>query len=233
MTVDLTPETVETARQRDGAPDPDRPERVDEILERETLGYREGKPLVDVRKGGYGAYPEREELADPKWGTFVRELMAHPLVSGYDDCVAESQGATDTVSQRRWRESLQEAARAFDLDVVDLFEQGSDEQDQGREGRLADVLGYEPPSEVVGPRNSILVGELYTLGCGVTEIVDLLEDHCENVREDHVTDALKGVSLLEGRTRDEQKEAFDDRGRLSVGGDSIPMDTGSENISIS
>ncbi|KPN29980.1 hypothetical protein SY89_00700 [Halolamina pelagica] len=65
MTVDLHPDTVEEARDRDGSAAEDRPEAISEALEGAELGYGDGEPLVGDT---YDGYPNREELSNPSQG---------------------------------------------------------------------------------------------------------------------------------------------------------------------
>jgi len=60
------------------------------------------------------------------------------------------------------------------------------------------------------------VAELYTVGLSVGEVATLLGRRVEgNVTEGSVRDCLKEVGLLDGRTRDERAEAFEDKdGRI-------------------
>lgn len=213
MTVGLHPDTVEAAQERGGGPAEDRPEGVDDTLNRPELGRGEGNPLV---ADTYRTYPDApEQLANPKWGTLVQDLLAHPLVGGYEDGVAELTGANDTSSRKRWRDALEDAADTFGLKAGELFDQGREDREGGREDRLTALLGYEPPADVVGADNPVLVGELYLAGLSVAEVCEVLGDHCEGVREGQVRDALRTVGFLEGATRDEQRDTFEDNdGRL-------------------
>lgn len=209
MTVDLHPDTVERARDRGGGPDPERPEHIGDVLDRPEVGHREGDPLVG---DSYGNYPsEPSKLANPKWGAFVRDLLAHPLVDGYDTAVSELTGATDSGSLKRWRKALERAAGAYGVDAPELFDKGAEERQSGREDRLTAILGYEPPEGVVESDNPVLVATLYTQGLSVSEVCDVLGDRAEGqVREGQVRDTLKDVGLLGGSTRQEQREAFED-----------------------
>lgn len=204
---DLHPDSVEAARDRGGAAAEDRPESITEAVERAELGYGEGEPLVGDT---YADYPNREELSNPDRGEFLRDLLAHPLVDGLDTAVEELSGASDTPSLRKWLSTVEAATEAHNLDVDTLTAKGGD---QGGGDRLTSLLGYEPPADVVTRNNHVLLAELYTLGLSVAEIADTLEPKVEgSVSEGHIRDTLKTVGLLEGRTRDKQQEAFEDKG---------------------
>jgi hypothetical protein len=211
MTVDLHPSTVEAARDRGGDKDPDRPEGITDALETEQLGYGDGDPLVG---DSYADYPDRTELSNPARGEFLRDLLAHPSVGGLDDAVAELTGAEDSPTLRKWLSTVEAATEAHSLDVDTLTAKGGD---QGGGDRLTSVLGYEPPEDLVHRDNPVLVAELYGLGLSVAEVADTLEPKVEgSVSEGHIRDTLKDVGLLEGRTRGEQREAFEDKdGRIT------------------
>jgi hypothetical protein len=209
MTVDVHPNTVADARHRGGSPAEDRPDTVADVLDRPELGYGEGDPLGPCDT--YEGYPTAEELSNPKWGTFVSELFAHPLIGGYEDAVDELTEAGDTASLKKWRNALENAARAFDVDAPELFQQGREQREGDREDRLTALLGYEPPEDVVDAENPIMVAELYTLGLSVAEIADLLADHAEgDMRAAQVRDTLRTVGFLEGPTRDAQRETVEE-----------------------
>lgn len=233
MTVDLHPSTVEAARDRGGAADPDRPEAITEAVEGAELGYGDGEPLVGDT---YADYPSRAELSNPDRGEFVRDLLAHPQVQGLDDAVAELTGAGDTPTLRKWLSTLEGAADAHGLDTDTLTAKSGDE---GGGDTLTSLLGYEPPTDVVHRGNPVLIAELYTLGLSVEEVADTLGARVEgDIRPAHVRDTLKTVGLLEGRTREEQQEAFAEKdGRIggttfdrSEGGDSNGLTVNAEDF---
>lgn len=215
MTLTADPETVAAAQDRGGDVDPERPEEIDATLNREELGFGEGPPLVEGVES-YQKYPSPGSMSNPKYGTLLRRLMSHPLVGGYDDCVTELTGATDSVTRRNYRTALENAAGAFDFDAGELFSQGREEREQGREDRLTALLGYTPPEGMVGPGSPLVVAELYTLGLSADEIADVLGDRMDRaVRVGKVTDTLKRAGLLGGPTRDEERSAFEENeGRL-------------------
>jgi hypothetical protein len=199
MTLDCSPETVEGAQSRGGDPATDRPDRIEQALNRPEVGYGEGEPLVANR---YSQYPDKpEQLTEPKWGSLVEDLLAHPLVRGYSSAVDELTTAQDG-ERDKWRESVAAAASAYDLDAPELFERGAG---QSREDPLVAILGYQPSEDMTD--SPLLVGELYCLGLGVSEICQVLEDR-EGAQ---VRDALKDLGLLQGRTQEQEREDASDR----------------------
>jgi len=208
MTLDLHPETVEEARGRGGDAADNRPEAVNEVLEGDELGYGDGEPLVG---DSYADYPSREELSNPDRGEFLRTLLAHPQVGELDNAVEEITGANSTGLLGDWLATLEAAADAHGLDTDTLLAKGEDEREQGGEDTLTSLLGYEPPEDVVHTDNPLLIAELYTLGLSVAEVADTLGERVEgSVREDHVRDTLKEIGLLDGRTREEVREDFEE-----------------------
>lgn len=202
MKLDST--TVEAARDRDGNADPTRPDRIDDILDSDTLGHNEGEPLVG---DSYGDYPSREELTNPNHGEFIRDILSHHLVGSLDDAASELTGATDSVTFGNWKEALETATEIHGLDVDNLLTNGEDSEDSGEQ--LEELLGYEPLTDMKNYDNPLLVAELYTLGLSVVEVSNVLEEEVDDtVRPDYVRDSLKDVDLLNGKTRDEQREAF-------------------------
>ena len=148
----------------------------------------------------------------------------------------ELTGAGDSPTLRKWLSTVEAAAEAHGLDTDTLTAKGGD---QGGQDRLTSLLGYEPPADVVHRDNPVLITELYTLGLSVSEVADTLSARVEgSVTEGHVRDTLKTVGLLEGRTRDEQQEAFaENDGRLSQtshdfseGGDSNGLTVNAEDF---
>ena len=209
MSLDLHPDTVSDCRQRGGAAAEDRPEAITEALETDQLGYGDGEPLIG---DSYQDYPSKADLSNPDSGDFLRRLLGHNKVSSLSDVVAELTAGRDSGHLSDWLATLETATEVHGLDVDTLTAKGS--ADEGRDGsRLSIILGYEPPSDVIDVDNSILIGELYTAGLSVEEIASLLSEHAEgDVREGSVSDSLKKVGLLEGRTRDQQREAFEEKG---------------------
>jgi hypothetical protein len=71
------------------------------------------------------------------------------------------------------------------------------------------------------PSNPLVVAELYCLGLSVAEVADVLADERDgNVRAGQIRDTLKNAGLLGGRTRDEQRDAFEDK-KGDIGGTTV------------
>jgi len=218
-------ETVEEARDRGGEAADERPDRIEEALETEKVGYVEGEALV----GDYQSYPSRESLTRPSKGDFIRELLSHPKVGSLDGAVSELTAVGDSAMRGKWYDALESAAEAHSLDIDTLLEKGVEERGEEKD-RLGTLLGYEPHEAMVERDNPLLIAELYALGLSAAEVADVLEDSVDgDVREVSVRDTLKDMALLSGKTRTEQKEAFENnKGRL--GGTTIhnkdAVDTG-------
>lgn len=205
MTLDLHPETVEACRQRDGAAADDRPDSIGDALETPQLGYGEGDPLVAE---SYDSYPSKAELSNPSQGDFLRRLLSHNKVSSLSDAVAELTGGRDRGHLSDWLATLEAATEVNDLETDNLLAEGS--ADEGGDDPLTVILGYKPPANVVSVENPLVVAELYQAGLSTVEISELLDG-----QEGEVRDTLISVGLLEGKTRAEQREAFEDKdGRL-------------------
>ena len=180
---------VQTARDREGDPAEDRSERVDELLKADRLGYGEGDPLA---ADSYANYPdEPTQLSAPKWRDWVEALLSHPAVGSYSDAVQEATPSDDQVSVKNWREAIQSAAKASQLDAGELFDLGDDGEQEPAEDPLA-VLTEEWPDDAVRSDNPLVVANLYA-GRGLsTAEVALLFDCSES----HVRGVLRQCGLL-------------------------------------
>lgn len=196
MTYDVT-----NARQRDGDPAEDRPDRVDELLNADQLGYGEGDPLA---AHSYADYPDdATQLSAPKWRSFVESLLSNAVVNSYDDAVAEVTPAADQITRKKWREAIQNAARAAELDVGELFDYGDDGEQDATEDALA-ALTESWPDDAVRSDNPLVVADLYESGLSTAEIAGLFE--CS---EDRVRGVLRQCGLLEvteNERRDPKRE---------------------------
>jgi hypothetical protein len=181
---------VQTARDRDGDPAEDRPDRVDELLNADQLGYGEGDPLA---AHSYADYPDdATQLSAPKWRDWVESLLSHDRVNSYDDAVEEATPATDQITRRKWREGIQNAASAAQLDVGELFDYGDDGEQDATEDALT-ALTESWPDDAVRSDNPLVVAELYAKdGLSTAEIAGLFD--CS---EDHVRGVLRQCGLLE------------------------------------
>lgn len=188
---------VHNARERDGNRAENRSERVDELLNADRLGYGEGDPLA---ADSYENYPdEPAQLSAPKWRDWVEALLSHNRVNSYDDAVAEATPSTDQVSVKKWREAIQNAANAAQLDAADLFNRDGDGERDTSEDALT-VLTEAWPDDAVRSDNPLVVANLYAgRGLSTAEVAGLFD--CS---EDHVRGVLRQCGLLEaaenGRT---------------------------------
>ncbi|MFC7140540.1 hypothetical protein ACFQMA_11975 [Halosimplex aquaticum] len=182
---------VATARDRDGDRVEDRSERVEDLLNGDRLGYGEGDPLA---ADSYQNYPtEPTQLSAPKWRDWVEALLSHPAVGSYDDAVAEATPTADKVSRNKWREAIQNAAGASQLDAGELFDLGDDGEQNATEDALS-VLTEAWPDDAVRSDNPLVVANLYAgRGLSTAEIARLFD--CS---EDHVRGVLRQCGLLEG-----------------------------------
>lgn len=188
----LDSEVVANCRDRDGRPKAKRPSHVEKALSRPKLGHREGMPLVG---DGYDEYPTKDELAHPKSGSFVIELLSHYLISSYEDAVTELTGVSGSHLDK-YKDALKKAVNLFGLDADILFNAG--EAPNG--DQLGEILGETPSDHVISSLSPTLIAEMYARGLGVGEIVAVLENHTgEGVSEGQVRDKLKQTALLEGK----------------------------------
>jgi hypothetical protein len=202
MTVPLGSTAVEAARERDGGPASDRRDAVDEAVCVEKLGWQNGSPLVAE---SYSEYPDREDLTNPEYTTFIKQLFEHPLIRDIHDAVAELCGANNDSLLRDWREALAKAAEWGDIDAESAFENGDGRPDNP----LENVLGCNPHEDMIDTENPLLVAKLYSEGLSTEEITIILGDELdESISEDTIIDSLKELGLMDGKTRDEQVEAF-------------------------
>jgi len=180
---------VETARDRDGDRAEDRSERVDELLNADRLGYGEGDPLA---ADSYANYPdEPTQLSAPKWRDWVEALLSHPAVGSYSDAVAEATPSRDQVSAKRWREAIQNAAGASQLDAGELFDLTDDGEQDATEDALS-ALTEQWPDDAVRADNPLVVANLYAgRGLSTAEVADLFD--CS---ESHVRGVLRDCGLL-------------------------------------
>ncbi|RLM95815.1 hypothetical protein [Haloarcula sp. Atlit-7R] len=205
--------TITDCRERDGQA-AEREAEIDEIIQTAELGRGEGEPLAAE---SYSAYPQREELTDPKNRSFLTELLSHELVNSIEDA-AEECAENPTVKQR-WNITLRKAVEVFGIDLSDYFGDYPDETN-----RLKELLGFQPPDSMIAPSNVLVVSELYVAGLSVGEIVDVLADHTVADTQS-VEDTLKKAGLISGTTTQEQASAFEENdGR--IGGTSVETETG-------
>jgi len=76
MTGDCHPDAVEKAQERGGRHDTDRPDRMDDVLDRAELGHEEGELLVEGCES-YRDYPDPRPVGEPEVGD-VRAWTRQP-----------------------------------------------------------------------------------------------------------------------------------------------------------
>lgn len=201
----LDSDTLASCRERGGDALDDRDASIEAALNQPQLGWQEGQPLA---ADSYDSYPSRKDLARPEYGDFLERLLGHELVGDEGDAVAELTGANDRGTLSDWVRTVTEAAAIHGLSTDSLFEGG------GQEGgsALTAVLDYQPPADMLTADNPLLISELYVIGLSVGEIAEVLEKEVDgSVNSAAVSDTLKDVGLVEGKTRDEQRESFEEK----------------------
>jgi len=196
--------TVEAARDRDGDAADERPDKVDDILNWKQLGYEVGEPLAAE---SYERYPDSAEgLSAPKWSELVERLFRSPAVNGYDEAVEELTAATgDRIIVRRWREALQDAADAADMDAGSMFAEGDGSGCGGPEAALT-ALTDDLSRHIVAEDNPLCLAFLYAeKGLSVGEITEVFGTDDSNVRR-----RLHDLGLVENRESLPEGTAADD-----------------------
>jgi hypothetical protein len=172
---------VEACRDRDGEAG-DRPEEIDNLLNWRQLGYEMGDPLAAE---SYSGYPDNsQELSAPKYSELIRRLFRSPAVNGYDDAVTElTPAARDRTIASDWRESLQRAAGAADIDAGQLLAEG-DETDCGGPHNALKALTDDLPRHIVGEDNPLCLTHLYgDKSLSVGEIAEIFETDESMIRQ--------------------------------------------------
>lgn len=204
--MNLDSDTIEKARERNGAALEDRDSSIGETLVGDTVGYNEGDPLVGE---SYSEYPDKEDLANPSQGEFLETLFSHELVGSYTDAVKELTGARTDDMMRDWQSDIEASAELHGLAVESLF--ANAREPPTTEEVVSEVLGYEVGKGMLQSNSVLLLSALYTEGLSVVEISTVLE-----TEETSIRDSLKEVGLLRGKTTSEQTEAFrENKGRTS------------------
>jgi hypothetical protein len=192
---------------------------------RDRLGRNNGGPIVDGYDS-YDEYPSRNDFSDPSTREFICELFSHPLVTNWQDAMDELTSVTG-LERKKSRRMLEKAVDLFGIDVEGRFEEGEPYQ----ESRLGVILDGKPADPIISVENPLLVAEMYRLGLGVGEIIDVLADEVDTVTKEIVSDSLKRCGLIEGevnepvdRSRSMSYEEYD----LRLGGTSVELDDGDE-----
>ena len=196
--MNISANAVENCRERNGSAADSRNETVDETLDRDTLGRNNGEPLIGE---SYSDYPSRNELSNPAFEQFIRDLLEHSLVGGLGDAVSELCGASDERLLADWLASLESAAELHSINT--------DEIEAAKQGPILEtILGYSPPTDMVASDNPLLLAELYcSAGLSVAEICDVLESAGETpVNASNFETVLSEIGLLNGR--EEKTDSF-------------------------
>jgi len=216
----ISEEVVESCRDRDGRPKEERASRIDDALSRPKLGHRNGEAIVDGYE--YEQYPSRDELSQPQWKGFLRDLFAHYLVGSYEDAANELTGVTGSHFSK-YVDALRTASDLFGLDANALFNAG----DAPDADRLTEILDAKPADAVISADNPTLCGQMYALGMGIAGINEILSDYVDHITEEIVRDCLKRCALIRGeveanvdRSKSMSMEDYDTR----LGGTTITTD---------
>jgi len=187
----LDTETVSDAKQRDGDASNDREDRINTVVNRPQLGFRNGAPLV----GGYDYidYPDRLDLADPQYADFLEDLAESPSIGNAADMVAELTSVSADSMLSKWLEAVERACQIYDIDVSNLETETVDNP-------VETVLEHDIPDSVLTAENSLLQIELYVAGLSVEEAATLLSEVCQtSVSPTTVRNNLTDVGFIDGR----------------------------------
>ena len=203
----LSDDVINDARQRDGGIDEGRDNDINELLDTDQLGYGNSDPLAAP---SYDDYPTLSDLTNPSQRGFLVDLLGNDNVNTIDDVVSELTAATGGTLASDWRSALTEAIDVFNINADELLEQGSNEDNSV--DKLTEIVGYDLAEELRDDGNPLLLSVLYVeYGLSTDEISELLDTDEPTVR-----DKLTAVGLIGGKTRQQQRQAFEDNGgRLS------------------
>jgi len=187
----LDTETVSDAKQRDGDASNDREDRINTVVNRPQLGFRNGAPLVDGYD--YIDYPDRLDLADPQYADFLEDLAESPSIGNAADMVAELTSVSADSMLSKWLEAVERACQIYDIDVSNLETETVDNP-------VETVLEHDIPDSVLTAENSLLQIELYVAGLSVEEAATLLSEVCQtSVSPTTVRNNLTDVGFIDGR----------------------------------
>ena len=203
----LSNDVINDARRRDGGIDEGRDNDINELLDTDQLGYGKGQPL---EADSYDEYPTLNDLSNPQQRPFIVDLLSNDNVNTIDDVVNEILGANSGTIVREWRSAVEQAIDVFDINADELLQQGSNEDNSV--DKLTEIVGYDLAEELRDGGNPLLLSVLYVeYGLSTDEISELLDTDEPTVR-----DKLTAVGLIGGKTRQQQRQAFEDNGgRLS------------------
>jgi len=203
----LSNDVINDARQRDGGIDEGRDEEITELLDTDQLGYGNSDPL---EADSYDDYPTLSDLTNPQQRPFLVDLLSNDNVNSIDDAVAELTAATGGTLATDWRSAVEQAIDVFNINADELLQQGNNEDNSV--DKLTEIVGYDLAEELRDGGNPLLLSVLYVEhGLSTNEISELLDTDEPTVR-----DKLTAVGLIGGKTRQQQRQAFEDNGgRLS------------------
>ncbi len=192
----------EAARERDGSAADERSDRIEELLNSDTLGFESGDALAAE---SYQAYPSsRAELSAPGYGEFLESLLGHHLVTDWDDAIDEIAHVGDSLTRRKWKQTLQSAAQGAGLEAEALLAADDGAEQHGSEDALA-VLTEGVPDDAVRADNPLVVVTLYREGLATAEVADLLDSSEAQVRGTRRRCGL--LEHAENTTRDPKRES--------------------------
>ena len=203
----LSNDVINDARQRDGGIDEGRDEEITELLDTDQLGYGNSDPL---EADSYDDYPTLSDLTNPQQRPFLVDLLSNDNVNSIDDAINEILGANSGTIVREWRSAVEQAIDVFNINADELLQQGNNEDNSV--DKLTEIVGYDLAEELRDGGNPLLLSVLYVEhGLSTNEISELLDTDEPTVR-----DKLTAVGLIGGKTRQQQRQAFEDNGgRLS------------------
>lgn len=203
----LSDDVINDARRRDGGIDEGRDNDINDVLDTDNVGYGKGQPL---EADSYDQYPSLNGLSNPQQRPFLVDLLSNDNVNSIDDAVAELTAATGGTLATDWRSALTEAIDVFNINADELLQQGSN--DNNSVDKLTEIVGYNLADQLRDGGNPLLLSVLYVEhGLSTNEISELLDTDEPTVR-----DKLTAVGLIGGKTRQQQRQAFEDNGgRLS------------------
>jgi len=190
----LNETNVQKCRQRAGSAANDRPDSIDDVLDRDKLGYNDGQPLA---ADSYDEYPNYQDLASPEYEDMLTCLAKHDRVSNASDIVSEFCGASHTPLLEDWLQAVEKALDLFSINITEATEQND---------LLSEVLNYQPAAVFVENASPMLIAELYICGLSTSEIEDVFESTETHITERQVRDKLREIGLLAGKTQSEQTE---------------------------
>ena len=149
-------------------------------------------------------------MSHPQQWPFLVDLLSNYNVNTIDDAINEILGSSGGTIVSEWRSAVEQAIEVFDINADELLQQGNN--DNNSVDKLTEIVGYNLAEELRDGGNPLLLSVLYLEhGLSTDEISELLDTDEPTVR-----DKLTAVGLIGGKTRQQQRQAFEDNGgRLS------------------